>query len=552
MQKNIVGIDISDHSLEAVVLSKNKRGYFVSQYSRFRLSPDIVSDGKVIDPAKLQEAIAKLLLNAKPKPISIKKVYLSVPESRSYTRVFLAPRKLKSKDLSAFIKAKAQESIPDDVDALQAVVKPLAIKGDWQEILYMAVKKETILSLQKVFQALNIELAGVCTEACSSFAGLVAEQKQKNTLLLDFGYRTSIASVFDKFGIRDSININLAGQSITEVISHSLGFTIEAAEEAKKNLAANPDPRVLALVSTQLDLIVDELIKFIAYYQQKYNSIIEQVVLIGGSAQLAGATQYISQKLSLPVVVGKTFLADDTIFEPMTVTKFINAVGLASFAYQENALNFLASHNKGDFKIKKKFRFRDYLVALIISLIIFLTLVAAVLYFKKPIKSYLGLNQISLEQNLGLGIPGIYVLESDYSAKLYTVEKTVTGKTPNLPYRDALEFIKNNQAGQLVETLNNKESNTHTFPQLINAEIIEFSPSEENYKPDIDYQAKINFSFAQVNNQEVWQYLKNKLNSEQKNKYSDWQLGDLKYQVLQYDPTNKHFSLKALFTLVSP
>ena len=93
MAKNTIGIDISDASIEAVALEKKKGHFEVEAYSRFRLSPDIVEDGKIIDVLKLKEAIVKMLQNAQPHSMEkYRRVILSVPESRVFLKSFLCQK----------------------------------------------------------------------------------------------------------------------------------------------------------------------------------------------------------------------------------------------------------------------------------------------------------------------------------------------------------------------------------------------------------------------------------------------------------------------------
>ena len=49
INKNIIGIDISDFSIEAVLLSKKRNNFKVLSFSRYRLSPDIISDGRILN-----------------------------------------------------------------------------------------------------------------------------------------------------------------------------------------------------------------------------------------------------------------------------------------------------------------------------------------------------------------------------------------------------------------------------------------------------------------------------------------------------------------------
>ena len=59
MAKNIIGLDISDSSIEALALEKHRGNFTVESYSRFRLSPDIVANGRILDKEKLKRACAR-------------------------------------------------------------------------------------------------------------------------------------------------------------------------------------------------------------------------------------------------------------------------------------------------------------------------------------------------------------------------------------------------------------------------------------------------------------------------------------------------------------
>ncbi len=383
MAKEIIGIDISDTSVEAVVLQKNRAGLGVAAYSRFRLSPDIVSNGRILDPTRLQEAISKLLLNAKPKPILSKKVFLSIPESQTYTRIFSVPGNLGARERRDFVWGQAAEMIPEDPDNLKTIIKILDQRGNFREVLYLAAKKETLASLSKIFLNLDLQIMGICTEAVSSFAGLSDQLKHKVTLLLDIGARTTIATVFNKRGIRDTTNINIAGDNISAAIAQRLGIPLLEAENIKENFSFSaPDQRVGQIIVGQLDLLAGEITKFIAYYQERYNEKIAQVILIGGSAQLKDVGQYFSNKFLLPVIIGQSLLPDNTFPEPLAITKYINAVGLASFAYQKAEINFFDNQVRDRFtNTKLKFSVSRFKKSLLISLAVLVILAALFFIF---------------------------------------------------------------------------------------------------------------------------------------------------------------------------
>ncbi|MCD4760442.1 pilus assembly protein PilM [bacterium] len=343
MAKNIIGIDISDFSIEAIVLEKDKRSFKVEAYSRFRLSPDIVEDGKILAPDKLKEALQTLFKNAKPKSLGdFKKVFLSIPESKVYARILSLPKSLKGKELLAAARNQAEEIIPESFDKLIISLKELSAKNGSKEVFFSAAEIETINDLLMIFREMGIEIVGIVPEALSSFAGLDDKLKQKTTLMLDMGARTTVASIFDKYNIRSSINIDIAGDNITKAIADKLDIPYSAAEEKKQQvgLTSEGGGEVMLIIQGQLQPLADELKEYIAYYQDTSGQPIEQIVLVGGLAQMKGLDKYFGDNLAVETQVGYGFMDPKILPENTASATYINVLGLAKLAHQGPEINF--------------------------------------------------------------------------------------------------------------------------------------------------------------------------------------------------------------------
>ncbi|PLX26243.1 hypothetical protein C0580_00415 [Candidatus Parcubacteria bacterium] len=346
MAKDIIGIDISDSSIEAIVLDKKKGNFVVEAFSRYRLSPDIVEDGKILDFEKLKEAIKGLLVNAKPGPIQSKKVFLSIPESKVFTKVIYLPKNIKGKNLDEAIQHKAEEQIPESFDKLIPATKILPDIGDKKQVLYAAAELEIVNDFLRIFNDLGMEVVGIVPESLSSFAGLDAKLEKKMSLMLDIGSRTTIATIFDKNGIRHSINIDIGGDKVTRSIAQKLEIPYTQAEEKMKTIGLTPDGdgETMLIIQGQLQPLVDEIKRFLAYYQETNNEKIEQVILIGGLAQMKGAASYFGDNLALTAIVGEPFIAHENLPDFVDSTTFINVLGLAKLSDKKLDLNFLTDN----------------------------------------------------------------------------------------------------------------------------------------------------------------------------------------------------------------
>ena len=87
-KRSVFGLDVSDHSIEAIVLKRSRRQVHVSAYARTVLRTSAVVNGTIKQPDKLAEAIGSLLASAKPRPITTPYCILSIPDAQVFTAVF--------------------------------------------------------------------------------------------------------------------------------------------------------------------------------------------------------------------------------------------------------------------------------------------------------------------------------------------------------------------------------------------------------------------------------------------------------------------------------
>jgi len=311
MFKNIIGIDISDFSIEALSLEKDRKDFKLEAYARFRLSPDIVEDGRILDKEKLKDSLLKLFKNAKPQPFDkSRKVFLSVPESQTFSKVLTVPKNVKDKELIEAATNKAEEVIPESVNKLTSIVKILPATDGSKQALYIGAETEVLQEFVSVFKELDMEVEGITTETMASFYGLKRQKDKKNILVLDLGAKTTIASIFSDNCLCSSINIDIGGDNITNAIAKKLNISHDEAEKKKveNGLTSNEAGEIMLISQGQLQPLVDELKVFIKYWQDNSGHSIEKVLLIGGLSQMKGADKYFGDNLNLETAIGEPFI----------------------------------------------------------------------------------------------------------------------------------------------------------------------------------------------------------------------------------------------------
>lgn len=581
MAKNVIGIDISDYSIEALSLEKSRGSFVVESYARFRLSPEIVEDGRILNPQKLKEAILKLFQNAQPRPFDQShKVFLSIPESKTFSQILSLPKNIKDKDIATVAINQAEEVIPESINNLTAVVKILPDTENSRQAFYLAVETDVLKSFVTLFDELNIGIAGITTEASSSFAGLKKDKDQKLILLLDLGARTTIASIFKEEYLCSSININIGGDNITKALAKKLNISYTQAEEKKIQIGLNSDGdgETMLISQGQLQPLVDELKVFIKYWQESSGQTIEQVILIGGLAQMKGIDKYFGDDLALPTYLGQPFIDIKNLPEGLVFSKYINALGLAKLAHQEVELDFYKKLSKetkskdvkifkeGDKPEEKISKFSKktiiYMIVAVclllaaLALLVFRNQLTAILYRSTPQTENIKVVEpekaqeeisgpLSFEEEVIVAINNPENVDNFILGEYYDLKfKKLSTPSAGLDYLQATELLEEQANQEVITLLNNTYQQVayYIVPYVFNHEVINFSASQENYDALAPMEATIQYKFIMFSEQAVKDWLIKKY------PYLASKINSLKYTIINYsiDNNGDRFNIRVL------
>ena len=337
--EQVIGLDISDASMEAVILEPKRKAWQVYSYARFRLSPGVIENGEILQPDKLKEDLKKMFTLGKPHAMHSSSILLSLPDARVFTRLLSLPKNLSKKDLVLAAHNKASEYIPEDRENLITSVKILSPQNGQNEVFYAAAPKGLVMEWVKLIEDLGLDIIGFTLESISSFAGLEDALKKEETLLLDIGARHTNAVIFDHEGIRDSINIPIAGNNITHAIAEKLNISHTVAEDKKKNVGMDPSVdqgQIMWVIQGQMQPVSDELKKFVNFYEESHGRQLKKMILIGGSAQMKGLGDYFSGNLNLPLLPMASIVPVKFLPKYLESAKYINAFGLAKLSFAKN------------------------------------------------------------------------------------------------------------------------------------------------------------------------------------------------------------------------
>jgi type IV pilus assembly protein PilM len=311
IKKKIFGLDISDHSIEAIVLEKPFFGKpKIVSYARTLLKAQIVRDGVIKNPQKLAESIVKLLRSAKPAPITTPFCILSLPESQVFSTIFKLPAGLKHNEVRNTIPYKAEEIIPFDSTEIYFDFKTITIIGTAQEIFYAAVPTKIVDSYVAVLREIGLKPIGFDIESISLARALVdnGRKPDKAKLIIDIGARTTNLNIFDRNGIRQSLTLKIAGNHFTRALATSLKLTAKEADGLKMKVGLddkNPETNAVIVLKNQFKKIITETKKFIDFYQDETKRQVGEIILAGGSSLLPKVDQYLADALKIETNLGR-------------------------------------------------------------------------------------------------------------------------------------------------------------------------------------------------------------------------------------------------------
>ena len=315
-----LGIDISDHSVEALVLEKAWKNIKITNFGRGEFKPGLIEDGEIKDQKALAEKIKAVLAQAKPAAITQTNVTLSLPESKAFIHFFT---KRANKNPEEIIQEQLVENIPYELDELYY---------DWIEVddefMVAAAPKKIIDNYIKALAAIDLKITALTIESLSTAAAILPDiQENQAACVLDLGARTTIVSIFSKKGLRYSHTINQAGQNISKTLSEKMKLEPEEAEKIKRQKGL-----ALEEVKQKIEEIVRELKKAFNYYEEKNKQIIGKIILTGGSANLPELIPFLKQQLNAEICLGeplKKITENDMLKQEKDKLLFANVIGLA-------------------------------------------------------------------------------------------------------------------------------------------------------------------------------------------------------------------------------
>ena len=347
-----LGIDIGTASIKMVELENYKGQPKLRTYGYADVTSNVLR-GSV---EKNNKAIADYInLIARRANVRTKQVVAALPTFSVFNFIISLPN-MPKKDLEEAIKWEAKKFIPLPIEEMildwkilntvEKEEKKEVVTKEKKEVVTKEKKKEEVIKTKvknyrilltaapkslvsryiDIFKKAELNLLSLETESFALSRALLGHDKS-TVMIVDLGATTTdICVVEDGVPILNR-GIDTGGEFITKSIMNSLNISLERADQFKRDFGlsvTDSQKSVPAIIRKSLDFIINEIKYAFELYQRQGDNKVDKIILSGGSAFLPNLTNYLSELLGLPVIIGDPW---DRIVYPLDLKPLLTEIG---------------------------------------------------------------------------------------------------------------------------------------------------------------------------------------------------------------------------------
>lgn len=304
--KPLFGLDIGFSTMKVMQSEPGTKQRTIVGYGVGGFDSNAVKEGVIIDFKSMADSAKKLFEQNIVGEINTRRVALSVPASKTYTRTINLPP-IKDDEIADAVRLEAEQYIPIPLDDLYLDYLVIENTDKGIELLAVAAPKKIIDSQIKLALILGLEPIGFDTSILAA-ARLFQRQDDHSEIpavLVDFGSTSTDITVHDKSVIVTS-TIPRGGDVFTEAISKALNISNEEAHVVKSKYGIGKSKKqtvILNALKPSVDQLAKEIQRMIRYHEERSVSKekIGQIIAMGGGANMPGLSDYLTNAIRLPV-----------------------------------------------------------------------------------------------------------------------------------------------------------------------------------------------------------------------------------------------------------
>ena len=303
--KPLFGLDIGFRTVKVMQVERVGTTHEVNGYGVASFDESAVQNGVIVDFEHIAKSVHQLFSSGIVGEISTRRVAMSVPAARTFSRILSLPL-LAQKDIQEAVKLEAEQYIPVPIDDLYIDFTIINKDAKNMNVLAVAIPKKIIDSYVNLCRILNLEPVVIeTTTGATNRLFRFTDRHSIPTVLIDFGSVATDISIYDQH-LAVTGTVADGGDNLTELISEKLQVSAQEAQTIKVRYglsASKKQSEIVAAATPLLEKTIKELKRMIRYYEERSakHGTIEQIVTFGGGANVPGLSEYLIDNLRVPV-----------------------------------------------------------------------------------------------------------------------------------------------------------------------------------------------------------------------------------------------------------
>ncbi len=306
-----LGVDISDTSLKYISLSSrvaHGSGHCVAEWGDIDIPAGTLERGEVINPQQLTSVLSELSKRTKTKFVRV-----SLPEERAYLFETEIRRGVPLKEVRSLLEFRLEENVPipaRDVFFDYSLL-PVPLESRVTKVVVAAYARETIQTYYDACVLAGLTPLSFEVEAQAMARAVIPNNIAGSVMLVDFGKTRTGVGILHGGQLLYTSTIDIGGMHLSQMLRKELGEGVAEADLTKikntKGLVRETTSSTIrdTLLAT-VSAIKDELGARMQYWHTQASGTSERrikaIYLCGGSANLNGLPEYLSETLQVKVL----------------------------------------------------------------------------------------------------------------------------------------------------------------------------------------------------------------------------------------------------------
>ncbi len=306
------GVDISDASLKYVMFGRGSHRLALDAWGDLPIPDNTVKRGNLLN----KDGLVSVLKQLKPL-IDTDFIRVSLPEERAYLFETTLEHVTSMRDVRGMVEFRLEENVPiAPRDALfdYAIVSTNPATREMR-VAVAVYAQDTITGYYDACRDAGFTPLSFEVEAQAIARAVVPGDYQGTCMIVDFGQTRTGVGIVHKGALMFTSTIDIGGAQMSDALRRTLGGLEEKELTRIKNeqglLRSLENADVLPALLSSIASLKDELNMRINYWNARVEGTsersIEKIVLCGGSVNLAGLPEYLSEELDIPVERGRVW-----------------------------------------------------------------------------------------------------------------------------------------------------------------------------------------------------------------------------------------------------